>query len=1055
MSQFDQEMETFLAPRHRKPTISDQVDAEQKQERSTEVERKIDNTLATVPGDLPPRNMYDYKKAAEGGALLTPDKNGGIDIPNQHAKRGMMQVAGYDVSSGQKYFNDFQDEDKFIFDGVQSLKNSKHNSVLGVPVEDASGLSMVAYGALKEGQEYDGFSQSVPKDWGSQKAQAWRAAQQAQFRKAYTDGELDFETLPDAPQIDIQTEYAEEDLSVNEGWLADAAVMFQHLQGEPYQGDPQGLHEWMVDTYSKINSPAWGGVLMTRAAFAPDTVKQAMYRSHTVYMGTDMSWNQFGRGLKYTMMDPTTYLTLGGGAVAGKMGMAIASRNMHRLLAASMSASAVGAIEGGAYTTLDDFYRQRVDVQAGMQEGYDPQQGAEAGAMGAAGGAVLGAAIPPAAEYGGKLIRKGWEKAGPTVMEGVVSGANQINRKFTGLDLPLMMQMADTTGPIDVDPANPLMKIYRGDDLPIETPGKTVDPQAFFSRAHMNIFGPEKKTGNWEKAYGPRVDKRVNPDDLMEKMAAWQRGDPQKGVPPVSMYELNNMGIPDYLRVKSQKGETVNRGEIEDLMYARQPRFRVGVMNFEEGAPVPENMAALPTIDPDQLGARLADTPWVMNMARNYPVTFKPAADFADDPKYADGAWAYKDPETGEERIYSAAANTADDVLGYVQSDLRRMTKNLTPVQKLQLSQQSDRNLLKGNPFEMTHAFQNMTIGAKEDQYANNYREVRMFTEYNGSDPDTVARERFGKPLDQLSDEGKNSEKKRATRTAEMYYDPARYNETNHFPLDVNRLSAARVHDTWTEDGDKVMFVNEIQSDLKNAVMRHAPDKEIDVEAREASMTRFMTAVENHDPKGAKVIKELLDKYDAGEIPFEIVENNLKRVVAGRQGGFNEVKEIEDSYKKMRAQWLKQDDPGRSGYIATDGWENAMLAQLFNMAAKEDYAAISLPRTKEQVAEIENWTRGVPQSIRAGVEKFYLEKLPRLLKEKKMMKRLGIRQIIPNQKLRSEEYEWDTKYGDTFNLYVIDKNKAEATPENPKPLYGAVAAPGGAVTFLGGEEEND
>ena len=111
----------------------------------------------------------------------------------------------------------------------------------------------------------------------------------------------------------------------------------------------------------------------------------------------DFTWNGTRRFVKGVVSDPSTYLGLGtlGLAFLGRAGAKQATKQgMLELIKRSLkSPYAIAAIEGGVFTGLDDAFRQRLEIEAGMQpEGFKPGQSALATGIGAvAGPAIVGA----------------------------------------------------------------------------------------------------------------------------------------------------------------------------------------------------------------------------------------------------------------------------------------------------------------------------------------------------------------------------------------------------------------------------------------------------------------------------------------------------------------------------------------------------------------------------------------------------------------------------------------------------------------------------------------
>ena len=71
---------------------------------------------------------------------------------------------------------------------------------------------------------------------------------------------------------------------------------------------------------------------------------------------------------------------------------------MKAALKASLGPSLAGVVEGGAYSSIDDAFRQSVAINAGAQKEFEPFRNVVAGTFGtvAGGGITAGAsAVPP------------------------------------------------------------------------------------------------------------------------------------------------------------------------------------------------------------------------------------------------------------------------------------------------------------------------------------------------------------------------------------------------------------------------------------------------------------------------------------------------------------------------------------------------------------------------------------------------------------------------------------------------------------------------------------
>ena len=112
------------------------------------------------------------------------------------------------------------------------------------------------------------------------------------------------------------------------------------------------------------------------------------------------TWNGTKRMFKGLATDPTTYAGLGtlGLSFVGRAGSKQMTKKgfQETLKRKIQNPYVIAAIEGGAYSGLDDALRQGVEIEAKVREGIDPLQTAGAAAVGAAAGTGLVGAVDAA-----------------------------------------------------------------------------------------------------------------------------------------------------------------------------------------------------------------------------------------------------------------------------------------------------------------------------------------------------------------------------------------------------------------------------------------------------------------------------------------------------------------------------------------------------------------------------------------------------------------------------------------------------------------------------------
>ena len=110
-----------------------------------------------------------------------------------------------------------------------------------------------------------------------------------------------------------------------------------------------------------------------------------------------------GRFIKGLALDPSTYVGLGTfgigllGREGGKQGVKLGIRELVKNRA--IKGTGVGAVEGAGYTAYDDAQRQRILIDAGLQDGYDVNRGLKSLALGGVLGGGLGGTIGGVSGY--------------------------------------------------------------------------------------------------------------------------------------------------------------------------------------------------------------------------------------------------------------------------------------------------------------------------------------------------------------------------------------------------------------------------------------------------------------------------------------------------------------------------------------------------------------------------------------------------------------------------------------------------------------------------------
>ena len=1013
-----------------------------------------------VQSAVPPEE-YDYEAAAFE-TDFEPNADGSFDLPNKFVKNPQ-PLAGYDMASGERIWSE-PDPNGFGEAGVKRVREGKTNTVNGVPPEVADGYFQLAAQGRQNGRSVDALELPLPAD---QKDLITGAVSRldtfdhsekvlGEIRAQSEGVELDLDPVPEERKVTQET------LLGDAEFQASAEAIRAYLDPEGEAMEPEALTAAMVQelAITFMNETKMAELVMDiRSGDMPVEVAQAYHYALGQYdqlspFDADVMLGT-GAGL---VTSPLTWLTAGAGkliytgatkmagraAVMEMLQRYVAARTFktagqRQLVAGGVAGMTAGGIESGMWAGFDDMTRQHVNIGTGEQEAVDWDEFASNVKWGVVAGSALGGGLgmwlsKPGREATGRVIRRAIDNAS---QPGPMPGMPQAQRGAVGVQ-PTP----------DAAPDTKFLEVLRGSEVPRGTDmGKAVDPVGFYSRATVNILGDDNLPGRWTQTYGKDENKGIDPEDLLNKIEKWSQGDAGRDIPPISQYELDNMGIPDYLRVKAEAGEKVTRAELEDLMYARAPRFNLGMHSID--TPVPDTMRNVSSASPRQVVDRLASSEPAVRLARNVDVRLVARAAIDDDVAVAhrlgkSDAIVFEDP-ISQEMVYVSTESGVSPQEA-VMNRIKMAVKQLPRESQIKLAQDMDEKmLLPSHPLNGVD-YMEYSLGHKSRElHPDNYRELRMFVPTSGRNVDEIAMDRWGKSYDELP----QNLQARADRTAELYYDAPAYHETQHWPLDLNRISSIRMQDVYNNaTGERILFVNEMQADLHNAVMRHAPDKVVDPASKVTAMDELLNVAETISPQFKESLTEMFSRYEAGNLSFDKLRAGYYQTLKNT-GNKSLIKHGHQKFIKAEKAWRKQSE--RQPYVPTKGWHMAALQQIVELARKEGYSSFSLPRTAAQVRDIQRWEPGIKSE---RVIHFYEVVLPSLLEKKAVRKRLGIKDVEDGVSIRGDEYDWDTGLSDdTVRTYILDPSIGPASATEKKPIYGAIAAPGG-TTMLGGEEED-
>ncbi len=227
--------------------------------------------------------------------------------------------------------------------------------------------------------------------------------------------------------------YTEDELGKDAVWIEASKAVYKHFNGSDYVGTPEELAKEGLNIMGEFNyNMTFGTAAQTvKIQDADDYTKTAFYYMMDTYDKKDVSSAGVGRAFKEMALDPLNYAMVIGTAGVGFFGKQAAGSAAKGVLKEGLKQSAirymtnpvaVGAVEGAAYTVVDDGARQDAAIGAGYQEAYDPVQGAVAGAVGAGVGGGLVKATDVAVKGIGKGINKVIESGEEEMMKAAGGG---------------------------------------------------------------------------------------------------------------------------------------------------------------------------------------------------------------------------------------------------------------------------------------------------------------------------------------------------------------------------------------------------------------------------------------------------------------------------------------------------------------------------------------------------------------------------------------------------------------------------------------------------------
>jgi len=263
---------------------------------------------------------------------------------------------------------------------------------------------------------------------------------------------------------------------------------YEKLKNKKEPETPQEFGQWGIEHigWLNYNLPSFG----VSASKLPHIVKTkpksayAFLHLLNTYEKLPMfTWNGTKRFFNGVLNDPSTYFGLGtlGISLAGKKFATSAGKGgLKKALNAAIDPAAMTMYEGALYAAADDFFRQKVAIEAGPeveggQESYSPSKGAFAAGTGLlATGALVGVA---------KVAPYAYDAVKGVINKGAESAKARIAERGSGTTL-----YSNPIGPI----ADEVISRLGGNDIP---KNRNLDELGFFSKAEESLQNMQQQKG--------------------------------------------------------------------------------------------------------------------------------------------------------------------------------------------------------------------------------------------------------------------------------------------------------------------------------------------------------------------------------------------------------------------------------------------------------------------------------------------------------------------------------------------------------------------------------
>ena len=1015
--------------------IQAQLDAQKQMEERDEqakqakiAERKPTLLQETGLSDL---KNFDFDKAILDDDKFEQEEDGGWKLPVKNFTG--VTVAGYDLGTGEARSPKWRDPE--ITDGIEQIRNSYWNTVSGPSKDTTTGLIKIASGILKNGGAYEDFDFGYDE---KTRQNAWNLAQSLHDQRSMLSGLMDGKKAEfSGPMPQLSRTYTEEELKKDQTWLGAARHLYEVLEGEPFKGTDEQLHNLAVEevaiTFSNL---AKLGMLNTKFAngeYDENTAKayltlmlgyEAMENTGLATDGRIVLGNILG-----IAQDPTTYAAIGGmlipggqshstTAMAARLGIKqkIAQLITKRLI----PAAGIGSVEGLVYGGLEDLAIQGIEMQAGEREEIDVGRMQETGRQTAAVGAVLG----PMVNIAPDVVRGGW-KQGKRFGKHV---QGNFDMRPVG---PIMKQVGSL---------NPQMPKAREAEIGLRNKTDmgedfidTAEPM-FKSRLQGALFGdPAMKV---QPLVGKKDTTAGGLLQMIDKL-------PQNQKLPVSNDEIRRSGIRDILE-SMPKDEKLTRERLDDMLWVNRDRANAWISG--EKGPLGTSTGDTPKF----MLKQMVDTHIAQRAYRiieeEVPMDPQPFLDWQEHIVRRGRAWAEQNafpagegvnkrldvieeptippwvaqnaPEWGDAVLMQAKhgkigkvpelklppsgkryklmnANGEFEALGdqpvtYTSSRdairarddmVKNMTRNMDYNEQIEMLRMFDEKQVMRPP-------QYEEKRVRPDVAADGYFEMRLFQPFEGTqNVEDIALGRFGQAYEALSPDLKarvDDMKKWAHKDPRMTEDRL---ETTHYPTEINRISHIRGQRVYRPDGGTSLMVMEGQADINNW----------------ARPENFGTQPKSIDQNAVNALELQLKKDIAANSTIPLSDDQLESIVE-RARESDSIKAFSSMSGVVNKKILKtvkeyRRITGRESAVPPhmvqgDSIHRRNLIAAIRYAASQGIDEISFPASKQQIMNIQGWPEEFLDSPQAKpILDLYLGKkgLQKVIKDPVMTKDFDIK----------------------------------------------------------------